>query len=133
MSYRGWSFLISCCAIATFVTANALADDKLAPADEYFGPTKMSPLEVTNRINDAERTGANYDGLMNTQSAVEDWAEKYPNDPWIAPREIRLFKLFSALHSDEGDIEADHCRQFIHEHFPQVEYGILATDSGSPQ
>ena len=79
----------------------------------------MSPLEVTNRIGDAERGGGNYDGLMNTQSAVEDWTEKYPSDPWIAPREIRLFRLFSSLHSDEGDIEAANCRRFIHDTFPK--------------
>lgn len=133
MYNRGRSFFFSCCAIVTLMTAAAVADDNLAPVDEYFGPTRMSPLEVTNRISDAERGGSNYDGLMNTQSAIEDWTEKYPNDPWIAPREIRLFKLFSALHSDEGDIEAGHCRQFIHEHFPQVEYGILAVEPGGSQ
>ena len=133
MYNRGRYFFFSCCAIVTLMTAAAVADDRLAPVDEYFGPTRMSPLEVTNRISDAERNGSNYDGLMNTQSAVEDWTDKYPSDPWIAPREIRLFRLFSALHSDEGDIEADHCRQFIHEHFPQVDFGTLAVDAGDAQ
>lgn len=133
MYYQGRSFFFSCCAIVALMTANAIAGDKLAPADEYFGPTRMSPLEVTNRISDAEHRGGSYDGLMNTQSAVEDWAQKYPTDPWIAPREIRLFRLFSSLHSDEGDIEAAHCRSFIHEHFPQVDFVDLAVDTGDPQ
>ena len=133
MYNTGRSFFFSCCAIVALTTANALADDKLAPADEYFGSTKMSPLEVTNRISDAERGGGNYDGLMNTQSAVEEWTQRYPNDPWIAPREIRLFKLFTSLHSDEGDIEAAHCRRFIQDHFPGIDFIDLAVDEGDSQ
>jgi hypothetical protein len=46
----------------------AEARPRLAPADEYFGRARMSPLEITNRINDAERRGPSYRGLMNTQA-----------------------------------------------------------------
>lgn len=83
----------------------------MAPADEYFGPTKMSPLEITNRIHDAERgRGETYSGLMSTQAAIEDWTTKYPADPWIAPREHRIARLFARLRSHDGDREAAHCR-----------------------
>ena len=93
------------------------ARSRLAPADEYFGPTGMSPLEITNRIHDAEVRGGSYRGLMTTQAAIEDWTRKYPADPWIAPREYRVSHLFSQLHSHAGDAEAAHCRAFLREHF----------------
>lgn len=97
------------------------ARTRLAPADEYFGPTKMSPLEITNRIRDAERgRGQSYRGLMNTQAAIEDWTAKYPADPWIAPRETRIAHLFIRLHSQDGDREAAHCRAFLRSHFRKL-------------
>lgn len=107
--------LMSYCSVAGFQLAGARS--RLAPADEYFGPTKMSPLEVTNRIHDAEIRGASYRGLMSTQAAIEDWTHKYPADPWIAPREYRLSRLFQRLHSRQGSAEAAHCRAFLHSHF----------------
>lgn len=107
--------LVSCCSVAGVSSAEARI--RLAPADEYFGPTKMSPLEITNRIHDAEIRGASYRGLMSTQAAIEDWTHKYPADPWIAPREYRMSRLFLGLHSHEGSAEAAHCRAFLHSHF----------------
>jgi hypothetical protein len=108
-------------------TANAAAHPRLAPADEYFGRAKMSPLEITNRIRDAERRGGSYRGLMSTQSAIEDWAAKYPGDPWIPPREYRISRLFASLHSRDGYAEADHCRSFLRAHFPGTPYATAAT------
>lgn len=92
------------------------ARTRLAPADEYFGPTKMSPLEITNRIHDAEIRGGSYRGLMSTQAAIEDWTQKYPHDPWIPPREMRISRLFERLDSPEGRREAAHCRDFLRRH-----------------
>jgi hypothetical protein len=104
------------CALAA---ASALvgARTRLAPADEYFGPTGMSPLEITNRIHDAEIRGESYRGLITTQAAIEDWTRKYPGDPWIAPREYRISRLFVRLHSQAGNAEAARCRAFIRAHF----------------
>jgi hypothetical protein len=98
----------------------------MAPADEYFGPTKMSPLEITNRIHDAQRRGASYGGLMSTQGAIEDWTRKYPGDPWIPPREYEMSHLFAGLHSHAGNAEAAHCRYFEREHFPGTRYAVAA-------
>jgi hypothetical protein len=70
----------------------------------------MSPLEITNRIRDAERRGASYRGLMSTQTALENWTAKYPLDPWIAPREYRLSRLFASLRSHDGNAQAARCR-----------------------
>jgi hypothetical protein len=86
----------------------------------------MSPLEITNRIGDAERRGASYSGLMTTQSAIEDWTHKYPGDPWIPQREYRMSHLFARLHSHAGNIEAVQCRSFMRAHFPTDRYTVAA-------
>ncbi|HZV76507.1 MAG TPA: hypothetical protein VFF63_01965, partial [Candidatus Babeliales bacterium] len=108
------------------VAATAESRSRLAPADEYFGRFRMSPLEITNRINDAERRGASYRGLVNTQDAIEDWTAKYPDDPWIASREYRMSRLFAHLRSADGNAEAGHCRAFLREHFPGTSYSVAA-------
>jgi hypothetical protein len=114
--------------LSAFLLAAAPGESRsrLAPADEYFGRLRMSPLEITNRINDAERRGASYRGLMTTQDAIEDWTAKYPDDPWIAPREYRMSRLFTHLHSADGNAEAGHCRAFLRAHFPGTRYSIAA-------
>ena len=112
--------LVSVVSLAVWIaaaTAGTVARSRLAPADEYFGPTGMSPLEITNRIHDAEIRGGSYRGLMTTQAALEDWARKYPADPWIPPREYRLSRLFIKLHSQAGDSEAARCRTLLRERF----------------
>lgn len=111
---RGWLPVVAwLCAVALGGPADASAKSQLAPADETFGPIRMSPLEITNRIHDAERRGPSYRGLVNTQVAIEDWARKYPADPWIPSREYRIVRLFDRLHSREGAREAAHCRVFL--------------------
>jgi hypothetical protein len=112
------SAIVACvCASVMVTTGRAQPRTRLAPADEYFGPTGMSPLEITNRIHDAEVRGGTLRGLITTQAAIEDWTHKYPADPWIAPREYRMSRLFARLHSHDGDAEAAHCRTFLREHF----------------
>lgn len=110
---------------------SAQGHSAMAPADEYFGPTKMSPLEITNRIHDAQRGRASYGGLMSTQSAIEDWTRKYPADPWIPSREYEMSHLFNGLHSHAGNAEAAHCRSFERQHFPRSSYALAERESGS--
>jgi hypothetical protein len=110
----------------------AAAHSRLAPADEYFGRMQMSPIEITNRINDAERRGPSYGGLVNTQAAIADWTRKYPDDPWIPSREYRMERLFERLHSRNGNAEAADCRAFMRVHFPGDRYTVAAQrDAGT--
>ena len=69
-----------------------------------------------------KRRGASFLGLMATQTAIEDWTAKYPLDPWIAPREYRLSRLFAGLRSHDGNAEAARCRVFLRAHFPKARY-----------
>ncbi|MGC1761106.1 MAG: hypothetical protein WA742_17300 [Candidatus Cybelea sp.] len=100
--------------------SSAGAHSRLAPADGYFGHARMSPLEITNRIRDAERGIGSYRMLVLTQAAIEDWTQEYPHDPWIAPREYRMSRLFDRFHSRDGDTEAARCRAFLRLYFPRV-------------
>jgi hypothetical protein len=115
---RRWVSVVGILYATTLAGAACVqARSRLAPADEYFGPTAMSPLEITNRIHDAEVRGGSYRGLLSTQAAIEDWTRKYPGDPWIPPREYRMSRLFANLHSRDGAAEAARCREFIRAHF----------------
>lgn len=128
MHQRGERGLLLGCVLVAVSATSAAAHSRLAPADEYFGRLKMSVLEVTNRINDARRGGATYVGLLNTQGAIEDWARKYPGDPWIPAREYRMSQLFASLHSQAGNAEAARCRTFLRLHFPHVRFADARLD-----
>jgi hypothetical protein len=106
---------------------------KVAPADEYFGRMKMSILGITNSIRDTgTREGfdpANaskyYNGLALTENALEDWAQKYPQDSWIPRRAYNLSHEFWLMHTPEGDAQAQRCRailfhQFSHNHWAEI-------------
>jgi hypothetical protein len=115
-----------CCILAAACATGASAHLKLAPADEYFGHMKMSPLEITNHISDGERRGAGYGVLSLTQDAIEDWTSKYPGDPWIPSREFRITQIFLTLHSQAGYLAALHCRSFLHRHFPKLHFHFVS-------
>ena len=133
MEHRGWWLFAVVVAGLIVVPAPAHAGARLAPADEYFGRAKMSPLEITNRIRDAERGRSSYAGLITTQAAIEDWTQKYPDDPWIPSREYRISHLFAGLHSSRGNAEASHCRAFLHAHFSGSSYAIAAQRDAAPR
>ncbi|HEY0797915.1 MAG TPA: hypothetical protein VGD50_02135 [Candidatus Baltobacteraceae bacterium] len=107
--------------------ASVHADPKLAPADEYFGPMHMSPIEITNRINDAERLEAPpMSLLLLTQAAIEDWTRQYPDDTWIPQREYRMARLFGQIGDDQAQQMAAWCHTFLQQHFPGNRYTLRA-------
>ncbi|HVN69546.1 MAG TPA: hypothetical protein VMU38_07865 [Candidatus Binatia bacterium] len=126
MWHRLGLVLIGLLSLALSCILGAGARSQSAPADEYFGRAQMSPLEITNRIGDAERRGASYNRLMTTQAAIEDWVRKYPADPWIPQREYRMSHLFARLHSRSGDAEAARCRTLLRADFPGNHYTVVA-------
>ncbi len=80
------SILLGACVQAVRADANPNA----APADEYFGPTKQSVLEIRNRLNDFDKRDARsmLDSdvavyLDHLQLAIRDWQRQYPRDPWL--------------------------------------------------
>jgi len=98
----------------------ALARYRLAPADEYFGHSKMSVLEINNRIRDCAfrashgvRPGLLLGDAQRTQDAMNDWSRKYPGDPWLSHYWWRLAKLYALMPSDTAHVrEARALAQF---------------------
>jgi hypothetical protein len=92
----------------------ALARIRLAPADEYFGRSKMSILEMNNRLNDctfrAQRhvsPGAIMGDAQRTEDAMADWSRKYPSDPWLPRYWWRLGRLYAMMPSQAAHAEAN--------------------------
>jgi hypothetical protein len=76
--------------VACIQAARADVNTNAAPADEYFGPTKQSVLEIRNRLDDYDKQDvrAMLDPsvsmyLNHLQLAIRDWQSKYPRDPWL--------------------------------------------------
>ena len=76
--------------------AQTSAAHRLAPADEYFGPLKMSVLGIRNALrSEAGRlaspappeAAAAYAHANLVERSVQDWEAKYPADRWL-PRTI---------------------------------------------
>jgi hypothetical protein len=68
-----------------------------APADEYFGPSKMSLLGIRNQLHDLslqydidhDARNAIYGKAVVAETSLRDWAKKYTNDPAL-PRDVYL-------------------------------------------
>jgi hypothetical protein len=114
--------------------ALAAAAVKVAPADEYFGRMKMSILGITNSIKDTGlREGydpANaakyFNSLALTEDALEDWAQKYPQDSWIPRRAYDLSHDFWKMHTPAADAQAQRCRTLLFRHFPHNRWAVVA-------
>lgn len=76
----------------------------LAPADEYFGPLKMSLLGIDNAMFTIVRRGTSGEmppstvhALDQIASAIRDWEKRYPRDPGIGRALLRLHKTYAAF------------------------------------
>jgi hypothetical protein len=95
-----------CAALFASCFGAAMAHSRLAPADEYFGRSKMSILEINNRIRDCAfranhgvRPSRLLGDAQRTQDAMDDWSRKYPGDPWLSHYWWRLAKLYALMPS----------------------------------
>jgi hypothetical protein len=71
-----------------------------APADEYFGPNRLSNLGVRNAIRDMNLEGTSplalpiqLDRIAAVQAALALWSDKYPNDSWLPGTTLDFAKL----------------------------------------
>jgi hypothetical protein len=71
-----------------------------APADEYFGPYRLSSLSIRNAISDMTIEGNSplalplqIDRIEAVRAALPVWAQAYPHDPWV-PSAIFKFAQF---------------------------------------
>ncbi|MFN2459749.1 MAG: hypothetical protein ABR591_03515 [Candidatus Velthaea sp.] len=107
---------------------------KLAPADEYFGPLKMSPLGIRMRIGALgrrynDRIMADEDVLHQAhdlETALEDWRKKFGDDTWLAPTAFHLEQLYQAIQTKEARSRATAMLKYVIAYFPNTKYGHLS-------
>jgi hypothetical protein len=81
-----------------------------APADEYFGPSQQSVLEIRNRLNDFDqrdpRSMLNPEvtaSLDHLEAAILDWQHRYPRDPWLPGALSHLMREYWRAGQASGD------------------------------
>jgi type II secretory pathway pseudopilin PulG len=107
-----------------------------APADEYFGKLKMSALRVryetmqlktryeTHRLLPEQTEHL----LLLTQDSFDQWAARYPKDPWLASTGFLIAVLYAELPGANAREHAVTLYVFVKSHFPRSSY---ATSSRS--
>ena len=107
---------------------------KLAPADEYFGPLKMSVLGIRNQIHDLGILYApTYDFDHNlakrimakavlAEASLRDWAQKYPSDSQI-PRYVYLLdQLYARIQLTDAQVKAKACTVWLETQYSATWY-----------
>ena len=81
-----------------------------APADEYFGRLKLSNVGIRNVIHALAVEGDSPLALplertriMGVDSAILDWSDKYPRDPWLR----RAMLTFAQVLVPKHDVDTD--------------------------
>ncbi|MBD5632892.1 MAG: hypothetical protein IAI49_00310 [Candidatus Eremiobacteraeota bacterium] len=80
---------------------------RTAPADEYFGRLKYSPLGVRNELNRINKYldkgwGYRMEGdALQVDSAVEDWQKQYPHDQTLPAALLETYKLLERVATDK--------------------------------
>lgn len=107
---------------------------KLAPADEYFGPLKMSVLGIRNVIHDLTiRYEPTWDAdhhLANsimgtavmTEASLHDWEHKYPADDQLARALYLLQHLYAKIETNDAQTKAKDCAKWLVSHYSRSWY-----------
>jgi len=93
----------------------------LAPADEYFGPLKLSFIGMRNTIRDLGlRYDVNHDiasqtvaSAQLTERAVHDWERKYPTDTQIPKTIYLLQRLYTKVLTLDARAHAHACAMWL--------------------
>jgi hypothetical protein len=106
----------------------------LAPLDAYFGPFKLSAIEIRHRIDALgvryhSRTISDGDlmhdaGLL--ESAMDVWQRQYPRDSWIVPTIYHLEQLYQAVQTNEARAHATTLLKFLIETYPKTPQAHLS-------
>ncbi|MDB5043220.1 MAG: hypothetical protein JWN27_3946 [Candidatus Eremiobacteraeota bacterium] len=112
----------------------AVAASSSAPADESFGPFKYTAVSVRTKIDALGRAyrerWADDASLAHDAGLVESsyrvWAERYPQDPWLAPTALHLAQLYAEIQTPQARAKALEMFRFIARTFPATREGHLA-------
>jgi hypothetical protein len=102
-----------------------------APADEYFGKLKMSALRVRYETMQLEKRYETHQLLpeqaehllLLTEDSFDQWAARYPKDPWLPSTGLLIAALYAEL---PGEVAREHAVTlyvYVKVHFPHSRYG----------
>ncbi|MDE2572446.1 MAG: hypothetical protein KGM44_07995 [bacterium] len=106
----------------------------LAPADEYFGRMKMSPIGIGNEIRDLglllrynpERY-EHYLGRARTiEEALLDWRTRYPRDTWLARDTYTMARVDAMFYDKRSHQNAWSLMTWVAAKFPKTSFGANA-------
>lgn len=106
----------------------------LAPADEYFGRQKLSPLGIRHEIytlkDDLHHARQQPGSIQNkanlVEDAVDDWVARFPQDPWIPSAAWQLATLFEELPGIDAHEHAIVVLELVKDKFPQTTFAANA-------
>ena len=104
---------------------------RVAPADEYFGRLKMSILGIRNQLRDLglreQYAPANTAQVLGpaafVEDALHDWEHKYPSDPWLPRNVFLLERLYSNVHTNDGQRCTSRALHWLLARYPRTWYG----------
>jgi hypothetical protein len=104
---------------------------RVAPADEYFGRLKMSILGIRNQLHDLamraqyqpEKTADIMGPAGFVEDSIRDWEHKYPADPWLPRNVFLLERLYSQIHTNDGQRSTARTLHWLLARYPHTWYG----------
>jgi hypothetical protein len=98
---------------------------RLAPADEYFGPLKISILGIRNMLRDQgarlaadpAKADAVFGMIGYVELALRDLERKYPEDTALPGSIYRLERLYAALPQPAALDKADQTERWLFERY----------------
>ena len=107
---------------------------ELAPADDYFGHQKMSPLEIRHKVfslkDDFHHARMRPDAVQHdaetVEDAIQDWTARFPHDTWIPSAAWGLATLYEELPGTDAHEHAIVMLQFVRDHFGTSSFAVVA-------
>ena len=104
-----------------------------APADEYFGPLKMSVLGVRNSLmasalradGAANDTGDAMKNASLLEETVREWESKYPADNWLPGMLLALHRLYRKIATEESVARSVDVASWLIARYPATEEARL--------
>jgi hypothetical protein len=123
-----------------FVSANGVASrgpvslSALAPADEYFGREKLSPIGIRHKIfslkDDLHHAREHPDAIQHDaqilEDALHDWFTRFPQDPWLPATAWNLATLYEELPGSDAQSRALATLHFVRDSFAGTPYSQYA-------
>jgi hypothetical protein len=108
---------------------------RTAPADEYFGRLKYSPIGVRNeltRINKWLDKGWGYhmeSDALQVDSAVEDWQKQYPHDTTLPGTLLDAFQMLVRVKTEKTDDASARIKSILLVQYPSSRQAQELTSS----